>query len=314
MSKKAKIIIIVSSIIFVIIGSLSAVIIKNNIDQKKADEKEAQKRKAEMIRLKEEEKKYKNIHEGRRPPMTEEELTIALQALANGITIADAQNDYAEVKEGVIQGDGRPDNPRPWAMPFTDLKNVTVGADDEYIYVKYQFYAVIPSELQRNDTDYITSVCINFDLINYYNHNINQIDGSGLMQTGITYAVGNKEDAKVNDQTPVYNPPVVGTSTFGAANSEVKDENGEDTYGISSGEGKVYGGAGFDYVIAAFPFSNLGLQKNQEIIFSVSAESGSKVYHHQSIDPLLDFGSYKSGKRITWVIGSNTYTSEIPNY
>jgi len=256
----------------------------------------------------------KDIREGRKPPMTSDELAKAEAAFTAGISIDDLQNDYVKVGPGTIQADGRPDNSSPWPVPFTDLKKAQIGADETYLYTKYTFYDIFPTEMYRNGEDFLAGIGVNLGLKEYFNHNLNKTDESALFQTGITYAANSNKDALNGEYGSFFNPPKLGTSTFGQANSKIKDKNNEDTYGIGTDAGKTFGGAGYDYMIAAFPLSNLGLIFGDTITFDISCESGSKVYHHQSIDPLLDFGSAKSGQYIIYKIGSNTFTSIIPKY
>lgn len=216
---------------------------------------------------------------------------------------------------GGLQGDGRPDNQNPERLEYTDLKKVYIGADTEYIYVKYEFYGNFPNETHEfGDNDFISMICVNFALSKYYNHNLNKYDKSALLQLGITYVSRRKEQRLVDWSSDFLELPTTGTSTFGEANSEVKDENGEDTYGIATSAGKTYGGVGTNYLLAEFPLSNLGLKYGDMIIFDIGVESNSRVYHHQSADALLDYGYSKSGKYITWGIGSNYYITKIPNY
>lgn len=216
---------------------------------------------------------------------------------------------------GGLQGDGRPDNQNPERLEYTDLKKVYIGADTEYIYVKYEFYGNFPNETHEfGDNDFISMICVNFALSKYYNHNLNKYDKSALLQLGITYVSRRKEQRLVDWSSDFLELPTTGTSTFGEANSKVKDENGEDTYGIATNAGKTYGGVGTNYLLAEFPLSNLGLKYGDQIVFEIGVESNSRVYHHQSSDALLDYGHEKSGKYVTWEIGSNTYIATIPKY
>jgi len=298
-------------IVFTVLVIFVSVVVISNVNHARDREKESQK--AQEIAAQEQKQLQieKDNREGRKPPLTSEELAIANTALGAGISIDDGQNDFAKMSSA-LQPDGRPDNVNPWPLPYTDLKNVQIGADNNYLYAKYQFYGLFPNDLFRNGDDFLAGVGVNFGLENYFNHNLGKVDSSALFQVGLAYASKNKDEDRLSESSSFFNPPKLGTSTFGEANPLVKDKDGEDTYGISSGEGKAFGGAGYDYIIVAFPLSNLGLQFGDEITFSLSTESGSRVFHHQSVDPLLDFGSAKMGRIVTWKIGSNSYQSKIP--
>jgi len=302
---------IIVILFLIILGVVITVSTINGQNEKKAQDEE---QKVKVAQREKEDQATKDMQEGRKPPMTTEEVSKANEALALGISIDDLQNDYVKVKPGTIQPDGRPDNSSPWPTPFTDMKNTQIGADETYLYVKYTFYGIFPTEMYRNGEDFLAGVGVNLGLKKYFNHNLNEQDESALYQTGITYAANSSKEALNGEYGSFFNPPKLGTSTFGQANSAVKDKNNEDTYGIGTDAGKTFGGAGYDYILVAFPLSNLGLLFGDTITFDIACESGSKVYHHQSIDPLLDFGSVKSGKLITYKIGSSTYTSVIPKY
>ena len=279
-----------------------------------AQEQEERKQMEKIDQTQEDSQEMKDIREGRKPPMTADEVTKAEAAFTTGISIDDPQNDYVKVKPGTMQPDNRPDNSSPWPVPFTDLKKVQIGADETYLYTKYTFYDAFPNEMYRNGEDFLAMILVNIGLQEYFNHNLNKTDASALFQVGLAYAMNSNKDALNGEYGSFFNPPKLGTSTFGEANSVVKDKNNEDTYGIGTDKGKTFGGAGYDYILAAFPLDNIGLLFGDTITFDVACESGSKVYHHQSGDVLLDYGSAKSGKYIIYKIGSNTYTSVIPKY
>ena len=60
--------------------------------------------------------------------------------------------------------------------------------------------------------------------------------------------------------------------------------------------------------------SALNALPGSDIIINAGVEKNSEIYHHSSIDLLLDFGSAKSGKIINYTLGSNNYTTTVPNY
>jgi hypothetical protein len=302
---------VIAVLFLIIIGVVVAGFTINGQNEKRAQDEE---QKAKISQIQEEDQVAKDIREGRKPPMTADEVAKAETALFTGISIDDPQNDYLKTKPGTIQPDGRPDNSNPWPIQFTDVKKAQIGADETNLYVKYTFYGTFPNEMYRNGEDYLAMVLVNLGLHGYYNHNLNKSDAEALFQVGLAYASKSGEEVANGEYGSFFNPPKLGTSTFGEANSEVKDKNNEDTYGIGTDKGKTFGGAGYDYIIAAFPLSNLGLLFGDTITFDAVCETGSKVYHHQSGDVLLDYGSAKSGKYITWKIGSNTYTTIIPKH
>ena len=61
---------------------------------------------------------------------TSAELQAAEKALQNGVKIDDQQNDFYKIPPGTVQPDGRPDNPNPYPLPWTDFRSVNFGADE----------------------------------------------------------------------------------------------------------------------------------------------------------------------------------------
>jgi hypothetical protein len=240
------------------------------------------------------------------------ELKAAEAALAKGITIADPQNDWAPISEGV-QPDGRMDNGNPYPISFTDVKSVTLGADSQYFYVKVDLYGIIPADVtywenkDQKKTDFIHGFGCNVVLDRFFNRNTGKED-TGMMQLGLSYIEGNIWGFMTN---PVfYTPPVVGLSSY-ATPSGIKDERNEELYSTTSGQGLVAGGAGTNYVIGAFPLSTFGLQPGDVVELEVSMETGSLLFHHECVDVILDSG-YKAGDTIRYKLGSDTYENLGP--
>jgi hypothetical protein len=243
---------------------------------------------------------------------TDKELDKVNTILAKGITITDQANDWAPIQEG-LQPDGRKDNGQPYPISFTDVKSITLSADEQYLYIKTELYGVIPNDVtywqntQYNQQDFIMGMCCNFDLASFLNRNTGLQD-QGLMQTSVFWVKGDPRDSLINPQFVTV--PILGTSSF-ATNSGTKDKNNEDIYTMSTSEGRVGGGAGFDYFIGVFALKNFGLQFGDVIECDVSLEIGSKLFHHECVDVILDCG-YKAGETIRWKIGTNTYENLGP--
>jgi hypothetical protein len=241
------------------------------------------------------------------PAMKGAELAAAEAALANGVTITDPAGDLKAASEG-IQPDGRPDNPHPYQLPFTDIRKVTFGADSQYLYLKVEVDGVLPEKMLYLDntvlkkSDYIHSMCCNLGLMNFQNRNTGKND-EGLMQLGVSWVEGDPRDRLENPT--VLDPPVVAISNFATVTGQ-KDKNGEDTYATAVGDGKTSGGAGKTYFMGAFPLKLYGLQLGDTIEFCLGIETGSKIFHHASIDEVLD-NSSKAGNTIRWQIGAGTY-------
>jgi hypothetical protein len=81
--------------------------------------------------------------------LTEIELEAANLALSQGIKIDDPEGDFYVPVEGSVQADGRPDNPTPYPIPFTDLKSLSMGADQENLYIKLEVWGEYPIAAYR---------------------------------------------------------------------------------------------------------------------------------------------------------------------
>jgi len=245
-------------------------------------------------------------------PLTDKELADVEAILAKGITISDPESDWAPIQEG-LQPDGRKDNGQPYPISFTDIKSISFNADEKYLYIKITLYGIIPDEVtswqntQYNKKDFIQGIGCNIDLARFFNRNTGQWD-QGLMQTGVSWVEGDPRENLINPK--FVNPPIVGVSSF-ATNSGTKDKNNEDIYTMSSGEGRVGGGAGDDYFIGIFALKNFGLQLGDIIDIDISMEVGSILFHHECVDIILN-NNTKTGDTIRWALGSNTYENLGP--
>jgi hypothetical protein len=228
------------------------------------------------------------------------------------VTIDDPQGDWAPISEG-IQPDGRMDNDNPYPLGFTDVKSVTFGADANYLYLKVELYEVIPNDVVYWDNtefqkqDFISGMGCNLALLRFFNRNIGKED-TGLMQLGLSYIVGNIHTYLANPE--FYQPPVVAISNF-ATPSGNKDEYNEDTYLTANSKGRVGGGAGLNFLIAAFPLNEYGLKLGDTIEFDLAMEVGSLLFHHECVDVILDCG-LKAGETIRYQLGANTYENLGP--
>jgi hypothetical protein len=241
------------------------------------------------------------------------ELRAAETALAQGVTITDPENDWAPISEG-IQEDGRMDNDKPYPISFTDIKSVTFGADSQYFYLKFEFYGVIPDDMlvyENTDlgkTDFISGIGASLGLRRFYNRNTGK-DDEGGMQISISYVQGDNQ--RYSDTPNLLVPPVVSIENQ-ATLSGRKYENGDDIYAVSDSNGQGAGGAGTNYLMGAFPLSEYGLWLGDIIEGSLGIEVGSKLFHHESIDVVLDCG-YKAGATIRYQLGAGTWENLGPS-
>jgi len=290
---------------FIIISFVGFIVYSNQANNKKDEEKEKQKQQ-QMTDQALKNQGYKYVE----PTMTKELLIKANLALVNGISVDDAANDFAVPPPDPIGLDGKTDNRNPYKLNWNDIKKVAFAADEENFYVRYNFYGIIPKRMATVSGDDIKSLSCNLGLSSFKTKR-GKTD-EGLLQIGLMYTEA-KSGKDNKDESVGYDIIEPRLGALGVATPTTnQDKYGETIYGINDTSGKVSGGIGKDYVIAAFPLSDFDILPGSDITFDVSVETNSRIYHHSSVDPLLDFGSVKMGKQITYKLGSNTYISKIP--
>lgn len=229
------------------------------------------------------------------------ELELANEALSKGVRIEDPENDFYKFPKGSIQGDGRPDNTNPYPLNFTDLKSFSIGADENYIYIKYEFYGKFPNKIVRYNEDLIISTNAKLEEIEFTNSNGVQDSASLINDVTYVYYDGKQFGA---DYNPVISPC---GGQMALISPDGEDETREPIYKTMSGKGLIYGGPGYDYIIGAYPLDLFGIKYGDEITFSMSTETGSSIYHHEAVDFLLGKSGEKGGDRIRYKLGSDTY-------
>jgi hypothetical protein len=179
---------------------------------------------------------------------------------------------------------------------------VSVGADQHYIYFKFQFWGVFPQK----------AVTYNGDLIR----------GTGAKITSFTFvnSEGNKDSADLgagpwyvtteNAKWVTTNRATLGQSAMISPTG--KDDKMETIFKVNTGAGMVDGGPGCDYILSAFPISLFNLKLGDEVTFDSSTETGSTIFHHEALDLLLDKPGDKFGETIKYKLGSDYYEI-VPN-
>lgn len=203
-------------------------------------------------------------------------------AFARGITILDESNDFAWMGTG--GSGGKPNNPTGYNLGFNDLKSITLGADDQYIYIKVMFWGTIP-DLPPN---------INGDMIGSTVMKLNFTNEQGVDQAIWMLSFG---------YLPVVNLTTTNTYYFygptGIQEPEDKRFSGRGT------DSQVIGGAGYDHLIGALPLKGINLNAGQTVNLCFSVETASDKYDHASVDVLGGHG--KMPALITWKLGSDSY-------
>jgi len=239
---------------------------------------------------------------------TSAELQAAEKALQNGVKIDDQQNDFFKIPPGTVQPDGRPDNPNPYPLPWIDFQSVSFGADENYLYVKFQFWGKFPKKGIIYDGDMIWSTGAKIDEMYFVNPEGK--NDSAEFCSDVMFVRDDEHGNRV-----LADESLVGHLTM--ISPQGHDEKMETIYKTRTGAGMVAGGAGYDYVLSAIPLRIFGIKLGDEIIISFATETGSSKYHHEAIDFILDNPEHttKGGAKLKYKLGSNSYENlGIPDY
>jgi hypothetical protein len=204
-------------------------------------------------------------------------------ALNSGIIVNDAENDYAPMGDKENKEE-KPNNPHPYNFPFLDIKSVSFGMDDEYLYCKVQFNGVVPGKSPQLEKDRIGD----------YGVKINLVDRKGEDQVVM----------HMDYDFLVAIPGTFGSCFYSYGPTGIKFP--EDAGFAKRGEDcKVSGGSGTDFLFGAFPVKKMGVAPGQELYIALSAEAGSQVYDHAAVDVLGGHG--KMPAVIKWTAGTTKY-------
>jgi len=231
----------------------------------------------------------------------------AENAFYSGISFEDPENDWFIPEEGTMQWD-KPDNPRPYPFGWTDFKRVSLGADRDYLYVKFVFYDKFPEKMPSYDGDDIFSTGAKIASMSYVRD-----DGkSDYAEMGI--GVGWVRFTGNEKTEGYYAMDRADLGQLAMLSPNGTDEHGETIYTRMNGAGYVSGGAGYDYLLSAFPLAEFNLSLGDEVNLTLSTETGSNKWHHESIDNILDANGSKSGATIVWKLGNDSYVALPPEF
>jgi len=193
---------------------------------------------------------------------------LALTALSNGTKIIDKLDDF------IITG-REEDNPGICPIGFADITEVDVGLDSNYLYIRYWFNGTWPD----NDSNWPT---INGDHIKDITCNTG-IDTDNNTSTGVLSDAGAEDTVGLGYRTNTNYHFFHGfkCGPTGIENPE------ELRYRVNENIGTyMIAGLGYDYVIGAYPLSNLSLSAGQTITLVTWCETSSSLYHHATYDIL----------------------------
>jgi len=217
------------------------------------------------------------------PKMDEQMLRNAETTINAGITIQDQQDDIVSLQGKIEKETGQSNNPQSYTSPYLDIKSISVGADEKYIYFKVQYWGPIPIKAEKIGDDEIQGNIIKLHLMN----------AQGKEQAVLVLNYGYS----------LFN--LSGFETYYFYGRTGIEEPEDKRYSHQDKDSKIFGGPGTDYLIGAFLMEKLGLKPGQTTYMNLLGEAKSKKYHHASIDALG--GKGKMAGFITWSIGTNQY-------
>jgi hypothetical protein len=177
-----------------------------------------------------------------------------------------------------------------------------VGADENYLYFKFQFWDVFPQKVSTINGDLIQSTGAKIESLTFSN-NEGKIDTADL-GCGVWYVEMQNDKWVPADQATLGHDSMISPTG--------RDKLQETTFKTVTSTGMVAGGPGFDTIISAYPLSLFNLKPGDEITFHSSTETGSTMFHHEALDVLLDKPNSKFGETIKYRLGSNQYEI-VPN-
>lgn len=217
------------------------------------------------------------------PKIDQAMLRSAEAAINSGITIEDAQSDLVSLQGKVEKETGQKNNPQSYTSPYLDVKTISVGADDNFLYYKVKYWGKIPLNTEKIGDDVIRG---------------------NMMKLHITDEQGKEQAILVMSYGWVpFN--LSGFETYYYYSPTGIEEPEDKRFSSQGRDSKMFGGPGTDYLIGAFPMKKLGLKLGQTMYMNFLGEAKSKKYTHASIDALR--GKGKMAGFITWDIGSNQY-------
>lgn len=280
-------------LLLIIIGWLMLKGFSKDHDTSQPDKKTYQQENLEED-IKSEEKK--NVGDftstGETKSFTDIQLSAANVALESGIKMDDPENDWLKIAKGTTQSDGKEDNPEPYPLGWTDLKNLNIGADENFLYIKFSFWDRIPDRA--------------------FSYNGDKMDGGSAKINYFTFtnSAGKKDWADLT--TPISlreqsNGKLMPGAIMAMISPKGEDTNRKTLFTTYSKDGLFAGGPGENYLLSAFPLNQFNLKLGDKVTFDCSVEISSEKYHHEAIDHLFERNGSKFADTIEYVLGGSTY-------
>ena len=224
--------------------------------------------------------------------------TAASVAFASGTKIIDKTGDWVSTGD---QGD----NPSFYPLNITDVKEVDIGIDANYLYLKVIFNGLWP----KTDNNW---PIINDDQLTSTNFNVG-IDVDNNQQTGCLSDSGTEIMIGFGTRMNMTggNPPGTwnGYKTSPSGIEFPEEKRYLNDYYFNEA---MIGGPGYNYVMNAYPLRILNLSSGQEITLHMWAEAMSKKYHHAAFDN-VNIGNQNTTDLLGYVkikLGENMTISE----
>ncbi len=233
-----------------------------------------------------------------------EQLKTAQEAIVQGITINDPKNDFYKYPPDSFEPDGKPNNPDSYQLGYTDLKSLSAGADNDYIYFKSGFWGQFPEGRPLYNNDILSSTVAKMEEFIFTDKD-GKKDSADLIGS-ISYGNYSGSDASKESISALR------LSVMMSPNGN--DENRKTLFGSIIRKGMIFGGQGYDYIIVAYPLELFGINYGDTVRFRYTTETGSLFFHHECIDTLLGSPDSKFGMVVEYELGSNTYKTFDSGY
>ncbi len=197
----------------------------------------------------------------------------------------------------VVKSDGMGENTYTDPPGYTDLKSLSIGADNNYLYLKYEFWGQFPLETPQYNNDTLLGMTAKLEQFIFTDK-----DGSincAELANSVSFVkfLDNRKFEKT--KCTLHQKALI---TPNGINEEM-----EIVFKTNSSEGMIYGGPGFDYIIGAYPLSLFGISSGDEVNFMSSSKTNSQMSNDIATDLLLGEKDSKIGSLIKYSLGSNKY-------
>jgi len=206
-------------------------------------------------------------------------------ALAKGIAISDAEQDFPLMGQKGEDVKEKPNNDNPYNYSFLDLKEAQAGADEDYLYFKLIFFDKIPKDAPQPNGDKILGD----------GTKVNIVDEKGVEQ--LDFHMG-------YDFIPLG---IISSNCFYSTEPTGIEWPEDARFAKTNRDCEVL--VGEDYILGALPIKNNPALKTKQVLFDAQHEAESQKFDHAAVDLLG--GQGKMPAVVKWIAGTKDF--EVDN-